>query len=54
MAEKDIHPILHGNCYSDDFYLPSEDLKQATEFAEAIIEATPQKEDILTEYEHEH
>ena len=54
MAEKNIRPILHGNCFSGDDYLPPEDLKQAKEFADAIISVTPQCEDVLNEYEHFH
>ena len=53
-AEHHIQPVLHGNCYSDDDYLPKEDLKQAKEFSDNIIEATPQKEDKLDEYKHNH
>ena len=53
-ADHHIQPIIHGNCYSDDDYLPKEDLPQAKQFSDAIINATPQKEDMLEKYKHHH
>lgn len=53
-AEHHIQPIMHGNCYSEDDYLPKEDYNQAQDFANAIIKSTPQKNDILDKYEHKH
>ena len=54
MVEKDIYPIIHANCFSGDDYLPSEDLKQAKEFADVILSVTPLCEDVLDEYKHFH
>jgi hypothetical protein len=54
MAEHDIKPVIHGNCYSEDDYLPSEDLEQCKQFANEIIKSSPQKEDKLPDEEYKH
>lgn len=53
-ADHHIQPIIHGNCYSNDDYLPQEDYKQAQGFANEIIKSTPQGSDVLDEYKHKH
>ena len=55
MVEKDIQPVIHGSCFSDDYYLPPEDLKQAEEFAAAILETSPQKgKDLIDRKDYKH
>lgn len=51
-AEHNIQPVIHGNCYSSDKYLPKEDLKQAMEFANTIISNILQGTDIISEYKY--
>lgn len=53
-ADHHIQPIIHGNCYSNDDYLPQEDYNQAQGFANEIIKSTPQGSDIFEQYKHKH
>lgn len=54
LADHHIQPIMHGNCYSNDDYLPNEDYNQAQGFANEIIKSTPQGSDVLDKYKHKH
>lgn len=54
MSEAGIKPTIHTTCLSDDDYLPSEDIPQATDFANSIISSTPQKNDIIHSYSRTH
>ena len=53
-ADHHIQPIMHGNCYSNDDYLPKEDYNQVQGFANEIIKSTPQGLDVLDQYKHKH
>ncbi len=54
MSEAGIKPTIHTTCLSDDDYQPSEDILQATDFANSMISSPPQKSDKINSYSGTH